>query len=64
MIGLLELRFRRLEEAYARLLDAYIYGNRQDRDRLIAEAEFLLADAKWGFSPPVEFFQTPRVNDD
>ncbi len=53
MVALVEQRFERLTDAYKRLLDAYIYGNRYDRERLIAEGEFLIADAEWGFAPPV-----------
>ncbi len=54
MDALLERRFKRMTVAYARLLDAYKYGNRFDRTRLVHEAEMLIADAKWGFHPPPE----------
>lgn len=53
MTDLLEARFERMTIAYKRLLDAYIWGNRLDRKELIHEAEFLIADALWGFSPPI-----------
>ena len=55
MTTLLERRFKRITEAYARLLKAYTYSNRRDRQKLIAEAELLLADAKWGFLPPLGY---------
>jgi hypothetical protein len=38
--------------AYKRLLDAYTWSNRRDRDELIHEAEMLIDDAKWEFFPP------------
>jgi hypothetical protein len=44
-------RLERLARAYARLLDAYRWGNRRDRDELIHEAELLLTDLKWGTFP-------------
>ncbi|KKN19774.1 hypothetical protein LCGC14_0942230 [marine sediment metagenome] len=53
MSGLLERRFKRMTEAYRRLLYAYIWGNRRDRDTLIHEAEMLIGDAEWGFFPPI-----------
>ncbi len=54
MSSLLERRFERMTIAYKRLLDAYIWSNRFDRDRLIQEAEMLIGDAKWEFFPPIE----------
>ncbi|KKL87851.1 hypothetical protein LCGC14_1930580 [marine sediment metagenome] len=54
MSSLLERRFERMTMAYKRLIDAYVYSNRMDRDELIHEAEMLIADAEWGFLPPIE----------
>ena len=44
-------KLERLAQAYARLLDAYKWSNRRDREELIHEAELLLTDLKWGTAP-------------
>ncbi len=52
-------RFERMTAAYKRLLDAYIWSNRFDRDKLIHEAEMLIGDAEWGFFSPVQEVSQP-----
>ncbi len=54
MDDLLKARFQRMTVAYKRLLDAYTYGNRRDRAKLMHEAELIIADAVWGCSPPMK----------
>ncbi|KKN02109.1 hypothetical protein LCGC14_1121120 [marine sediment metagenome] len=44
-------KLERLGEGYARLLNAYKWSNKRDREKLIHEAELLLTDLKWGTAP-------------
>lgn len=44
-------KLERLARAYARLLDAYKWMNRRDKEEIVHEAELLLTDLKWGTLP-------------